>query len=85
MTTTSNPDSSPAVATAVMPKLPVTLDTQRRLRTSKEQRRLILAEFEVAAKPSHPILLRFFGVSPPRSAYKYSAAFRSRTSTLMNG
>jgi len=29
-----------------MPKLPVTLDTKGRLRTSKEQRRLILAEFE---------------------------------------
>jgi transposase-like protein len=29
-----------------MPKLPVTLDTKGRVRTSKEQRRLILAEFE---------------------------------------
>jgi transposase-like protein len=29
-----------------MPKLPVTADTQGRLRASKEQRRVILAEFE---------------------------------------
>ena len=29
-----------------MPKLPVTLDTKGRVRTSKEQRRLILVEFE---------------------------------------
>jgi transposase-like protein len=31
---------------AVMPKLPVTADTKGRLRTSKEQRRVILAKFE---------------------------------------
>jgi transposase-like protein len=29
-----------------MPKLPVTLDSKGRVRTSKEQRRIILAEFE---------------------------------------
>jgi transposase-like protein len=29
-----------------MPKLPVTLDTKGRVRTSKEQRRVILAKFE---------------------------------------
>lgn len=29
-----------------MPKLPVTLDTKGRVRTSKEQRRVILAQFE---------------------------------------
>jgi transposase-like protein len=29
-----------------MPKLPVTVDTKGRVRTSKEQRRIILAEFE---------------------------------------
>jgi transposase-like protein len=29
-----------------MPKLPVTVDTQGRLRASREQRRVILAEFE---------------------------------------
>ena len=29
-----------------MPKLPVTLDTKGRVRTSREQRRVILAEFE---------------------------------------
>ena len=37
----------PSVATATdVPKLSVTLDTKGRVRTSKEQRRLILAEFE---------------------------------------
>ncbi len=30
----------------MLPKLPVTLDTKGRVRTSREQRRLILAEFE---------------------------------------
>ena len=46
MTTLSSSDSSSAVAAAVMPKVPVTLDTKGRVRTSKEQRRRILAEFE---------------------------------------
>lgn len=31
---------------AVMPRLPVNLDTKGRVRTSQEQRRVILAEFE---------------------------------------
>jgi transposase-like protein len=30
----------------VMPKLPVTVDTKGRMRTTKEQRRIVLAEFE---------------------------------------
>ena len=46
MTTTSGPDSVPAVALASLAKLPVTEDTKGRVRTSKEQRRVILAEFE---------------------------------------
>ncbi len=46
MIPTSSSDSSSVVPAAVMPKLPVTLDTKGRVRTSKEQRRLILAEFE---------------------------------------
>jgi transposase-like protein len=46
MTTLSSSDSSSAVAAAVMPKLPVTLDTKGRVRTSKEQRRRLLAELE---------------------------------------
>jgi hypothetical protein len=46
MITSSNPDSSSAVTPAVMPKVSVTVDTKGRVRTSKEQRRLILAEFE---------------------------------------
>ena len=46
MTTPSGSDSVPALASASAPKLPVTLDTKGRVRTSREQRRLILAEFE---------------------------------------
>src|SRR5215471_8847763 len=46
MITTSGSDSSCVPPTAVVPKLPATLDTKGRLRTSKEQRRLILSEFE---------------------------------------
>jgi transposase-like protein len=46
MTTPSSPNSSSAVVATVMPKVSVTLDTKGRVRTSKEQRRLILAEFE---------------------------------------
>ena len=45
MITTSRSDVSSAVTPAVIPKLPVTLDTKGRVRTSKEQRRVILAEF----------------------------------------
>ncbi len=37
------PDLMPA---AVAAKLPVTVDTKGRVRTSKEQRRVLLAEFE---------------------------------------
>ena len=46
MVTASRSDVSSAVAAAVIPKLPVTLDAKGRVRTSKEQRRVILAEFE---------------------------------------
>ena len=46
MISTSGSDSCSLTPAAVMPKLPVTLDTKGRVRTSKEQRRLILAEFE---------------------------------------
>jgi transposase-like protein len=46
MTTTNRSDTVPAVAAAIMPKVPVTLDTKGRVRTSKEQRRVILDEFE---------------------------------------
>lgn len=45
MITTSRSDASPAVTPAVIPKLPVTLDAKGRVRTSKEQRRVLLAEF----------------------------------------
>ena len=46
MTTTNRSDSVPAVASSMIPKVPVTLDTKGRVRTSKEQRRVILEEFE---------------------------------------
>lgn len=46
MITSSGSDHSSAVAPTVMPQVTVTVDTQGRVRTSREQRRLILAEFE---------------------------------------
>lgn len=46
MISTSGSDGSSVTPPAVVPQLPVTLDTKGRVRTSKEQRRLILAEFE---------------------------------------
>ncbi len=46
MITPNHSDSVPALDSASAAKLPVTLDTRGRVRTSKEQRRLILAEFE---------------------------------------
>src|SRR2546421_114330 len=46
MTSTIGSDGSSVTPAAVMPKLPVTVDTKGRVRTSKEQRRVILAEFE---------------------------------------
>jgi len=45
MIPTSGSDGSCVTPPAVVPKLPVSLDTKGRVRTSKEQRRLILAEF----------------------------------------
>ena len=46
MTSTSSPDSSsPSVSTS-LPRVPVTLDSKGRVRVAKEQRRLVLAEFE---------------------------------------
>jgi transposase-like protein len=46
MTFTSSPDSLAAGASAQVQNVPVTMDTKGRVRASKEQRRLILAEFE---------------------------------------
>ena len=46
MTSTSGSDCASVTPAAVIPKLPVTLDTKGRVRTSREQRRVILAEFE---------------------------------------
>jgi transposase-like protein len=46
MISTSCSDSSTVGPAAVTPKLAVTMDTKGRVRTSKEQRRAILAEFE---------------------------------------
>ena len=46
MITPSSSDSVPAVASCPVAKMPVTLDTKGRVRTTREQRRVILAEFE---------------------------------------
>jgi transposase-like protein len=46
MTSTIGSDCSSVTPAGVVPKLPVTMDTKGRVRTSKEQRRVILAEFE---------------------------------------
>lgn len=45
MTTMISSECTPAVATD-LPKVSVTVDTKGRVRTSREQRRLILSEFE---------------------------------------
>jgi len=46
MITPSSSDFVSTLTSSSAAKLPVTVDTQGRVRTSKEQRRLILAEFE---------------------------------------
>lgn len=46
MITPSGSDSVPTPASSPAAKLSVTLDTQGRVRTTQEQRRLILAEFD---------------------------------------
>jgi len=46
MTTTSSPDSSAVNPSPPIQNVPVTVDTKGRVRVSKEQRQLILAEFE---------------------------------------
>ena len=46
MISTSASDCSSLTPAAVMPKLQVSADTKGRVRISKEQRRLILSEFE---------------------------------------
>jgi len=46
MTSTNGSDAVSTVASSMIPKVPVTLDTKGRVRKTKEQRRVILAEFE---------------------------------------
>ena len=46
MISTIGSDSASVTAAGVLPKLSVTVDTKGRVRTSKEQRRAIVAEFE---------------------------------------
>ena len=46
MTSTNGSDSSAVVTSPVIQEVPVTVDSKGRVRASKEQRRLILAEFE---------------------------------------
>ena len=46
MTFTNDSNAAASAAALPLPRVPVTLDTQGRVRVSKEQRRVILAEFE---------------------------------------
>jgi len=46
MITTSEPDSSASVPSPAIQNVPVTVDSKGRVRVSKEQRKLVLAEFE---------------------------------------
>jgi transposase-like protein len=46
MVSTSGSDLASVTSAGVLPKLPVTADTKGRVRTSKAQRRVILAQFE---------------------------------------
>lgn len=46
MTSTSDPGSSPSAPLPPIPNVPVTMDSRGRVRVPKEQRQLILAEFE---------------------------------------
>jgi transposase-like protein len=46
MISTSGSECSSVTHTGVLPKLPVTVDTKGRVRTTREQRRVILGEFE---------------------------------------
>jgi transposase-like protein len=46
MTSTNSSEASAAVPSASIQNVPVTVDTKGRVRASKEQRRVILAEFE---------------------------------------
>jgi transposase-like protein len=46
MTTTSDPDSSSPVPSTPVQSVPVTVDSKGRVRVSKAQREMILAEFE---------------------------------------
>jgi transposase-like protein len=46
MISASSSDCTSITPAGVLPKLPVTVDSKGRVRTSKEQRRVILAEFE---------------------------------------
>jgi hypothetical protein len=46
MITTSPPGSPSTIPSPSLPEMPVTIDGQGRVRTSREQRRVILAEFE---------------------------------------
>jgi transposase-like protein len=52
MTSTNGSDSSAVVTSPLIPEVPVTVDSQGRVRVSKEQRRVILAEFERSRMPA---------------------------------
>ena len=55
MTSASSSDSSPAVAASVVSKVLVKMDNKGRVRTSQDERRTILAEFERAGCLPHDL------------------------------
>jgi hypothetical protein len=52
MITASGSDDGAATTTAVLPKLPVSVDTKGRVRVTKEQRRALLGEFARSREPA---------------------------------
>ncbi len=63
MITASGSDDAAATTTAVLPKLPVSVDTKGRVRVTKDQRRALLAEFargrETAPRFAHRMGLKY--------------------------
>jgi transposase-like protein len=70
-------DGPPAGAAAVVPKLPVTLDTKGRVRVRPEQRRQLLAEFARSGE-SAPSFARRLGLKYSTFAAWVLRARRSR-------
>lgn len=72
-------DSAAAGAPAVLPKLPVTVDTRGRVRVTPEQRRQLLAEFARSGE-SAPSFARRLGLKYSTFAAWILRARRSRRS-----